>query len=171
MQHPSSRPMVLRGSFIFLIIVTKKKGQIFRPFTVKDNGSEYFGNFWRFCSDFETLLVQNDHTFKAGYEHNGEPYMYCWKTVKNNIIGKLHFFLTLIILISSDCTFLSIRIFFSFSSLNCSLNGLRQDMRKVSSPNWKRMLNIVIQHLQLTRLRHRTPSSGYIINLLRTCFL
>ena len=103
--------------------------------------------------------------------HNGELYMHCWKTVKNNVIGKLHFFLTLIILVSSYCTFLLIRIFFSFSSLNCSVNGLRQDMRKVSSPNWKRMLYIVIQHLQLTRLRHRTPSSGYIINLLRTCFL
>ena len=83
MQHPSSRPMVLRGSFIFLIIVTKKKGQIFRPFTVKDKGSEYFGNFWRFCTDFETLLVQNDDRFKAGYEHNGELYMPCCKTVKN----------------------------------------------------------------------------------------
>ena len=70
MQHPSSLPMVLRGSFIFRILVTKKKGHILPPFTVKDKGSEYFGNFWCFCSDFDTLLVQNDNRFKAGYEHN-----------------------------------------------------------------------------------------------------
>ena len=92
MQHPSSLPMVLRGSFIFRILVTKKKGHILPPFTVKDKGSEYFGNFWCFCSDFDTLLIQNDNRFKAGYEHNGELYTLCCKKVKNNVICKLHFF-------------------------------------------------------------------------------
>ena len=34
----------------------------------------------------------------------------------------------------------------------------------------KKMLYNVIQHLKLTRFRHWTPSSGYIINLLLTFF-
>ena len=125
MQHPSSRPMVLRDSFQFLILVTKKRSQNFRPFTVKDKGSKYFGNFWRFCSDFDTLLVQNDNRFKAGYEHNGELYMLCYKKVKNNVIYQLQFF--------SDVNIEKFRLYFSinshfiifFSYLNCSLNGLR----------------------------------------------
>ena len=91
--------------------------------------------------------------------------MFCCKTVKNNVICKLHFFFLTLILISSDCTFLLIPIFFLLLGLLVKWPPLGHVEESHSTQLEKRPY-IVIQDLELTRLRHRVRSSVYIITLL-----